>query len=176
MEFKIEKRDLFTVPTDYILCHCISADFALGAGIAKQFDERFNLRKKLKDISSEDKDSDERFEWNNAGSVIMVIAEDLLKPYENQRIIANLVTKKFCYQKPTYKSLRESLDSLNTFIDALIKMRKFRAFNTNTKPESLKLAMPRIGCGIDRLDYDNAQEIIKDVFHDTDVEILICEL
>ena len=39
MKFTIEKRDLFTVPKDYYLCHCISADFALGAGIAKKFAE-----------------------------------------------------------------------------------------------------------------------------------------
>lgn len=48
--------------------------------------------------------------------------------------------------------------------------------NTKTKPKSLKLAMPKIGCGIDRLDWDKVQEIIKDVFRNTDVEILICEL
>ena len=39
MKLTIEKRDLFTVPKDYFLCHCISADFALGAGIAKKFAE-----------------------------------------------------------------------------------------------------------------------------------------
>ena len=37
MKLTIEHRDLFTVPEDYFLCHCISADFALGAGIAKKF-------------------------------------------------------------------------------------------------------------------------------------------
>jgi len=37
MKFTIEERDLFTVPKDYYLYHCISADFALGAGIAKKF-------------------------------------------------------------------------------------------------------------------------------------------
>lgn len=98
MEFKIEKRDLFTVPQDYILCHCISADFALGAGIAKQFDERFNLRKKLKDEYP-----NERFKWNNEGSVIIVVVEDLRLSnlYENKkivpRIIVNLVTKELCF-------------------------------------------------------------------------------
>ena len=47
MIFKEEKRDLFTMPEDYALAHCISADFALGAGIAKEFDKRFNCRRKL---------------------------------------------------------------------------------------------------------------------------------
>ena len=41
------KRDLFTASDNYALAHCISADFALGAGIAKEFDRRFNCRKRL---------------------------------------------------------------------------------------------------------------------------------
>ena len=40
MTIKEEKRDLFTMPEDYALAHCISADFALGAGIAKEFDKK----------------------------------------------------------------------------------------------------------------------------------------
>ena len=39
MKFTIEHCDLFTVPKDYFLCHCVSADFALGAGIVKKFAE-----------------------------------------------------------------------------------------------------------------------------------------
>ena len=40
MTIREEQRDLFTVPTDYILVHCISADLAMGAGIAKEFTRR----------------------------------------------------------------------------------------------------------------------------------------
>ena len=49
MTIKEIKKDLFTMPNDYALAHCISADFALGAGIAKEFDKRFNCRKRLFD-------------------------------------------------------------------------------------------------------------------------------
>ena len=48
MTIKEIKKDLFTMPNDYALAHCISADFALGAGIAKEFDKRFDARKKNK--------------------------------------------------------------------------------------------------------------------------------
>ena len=41
------EKDLFSVDPQYSLAHCISADFALGAGIAKQFDTRFNMRYEL---------------------------------------------------------------------------------------------------------------------------------
>lgn len=44
MTYKEEKRDLFRVDTDYYLAHCISADFALGAGIAKEFNTGITFR------------------------------------------------------------------------------------------------------------------------------------
>jgi hypothetical protein len=34
MIYKCEERDLFGVPDSYYLVQCISADFAMGAGIA----------------------------------------------------------------------------------------------------------------------------------------------
>jgi hypothetical protein len=39
-----------------------------------------------------------------------------------------------------------------------------------------KLAMPLIGCGLDRLSWDNVSEIIEDVFEETNIDILICTL
>lgn len=39
--------DLFSVPQGYYLAHCISADFALGAGIAKKMDGIYDMKKKL---------------------------------------------------------------------------------------------------------------------------------
>ncbi len=44
----IEKiQDLFSVPEDYYLVHCISADFALGKGIALEFKKRFDMKNLL---------------------------------------------------------------------------------------------------------------------------------
>lgn len=47
MTYREEIRDLFTDSDEYYLAHCISADFALGAGIAVEFDKRFDMRRKL---------------------------------------------------------------------------------------------------------------------------------
>lgn len=44
MTIKEVEKDLFTMPSDYALVHCIGADFKLGAGIAKKFDELFDER------------------------------------------------------------------------------------------------------------------------------------
>ena len=141
MKITIENRDLFTVPQGYYLAHCISADFALGAGIAKKFDEVYNMRFKL--FRGYD-----MYEYEGGDALLI----------DN---VFNLVTKKKCYHKPTYESVREALETMKDLMD----------FNATTK-----LAMPRIASGLDRLDQDRVYDIICEVFEDTDVEILICEL
>ena len=45
MIYKEEQRDIFTLsPDDYTFVHCISADFALGRGIALEFQKHYNTR------------------------------------------------------------------------------------------------------------------------------------
>ena len=75
--------------------------------------------------------------------------------------VFNLVTKKKCYHKPTYESIEAALETMKDIMD----------FNSTTK-----LAMPKIASGLDRCDWDTVYDIICEVFEDTDVEILICEL
>ena len=141
MNITFEKRDLFTVPQGYYLAHCISGDFALGAGIAKTFDEVYNMRFKL--FREYD-----NYEYEGGDSL----------PIDN---VFNLVTKKKCYHKPTYDSLREALECMKDEMEIL---------------GVTKLAMPKIASGLDRLSWDEVYEIICEVFEDMDVEILICEL
>ena len=141
MNIKIENRDLFTVPQGYYLAHCISADFALGAGIAKVFDEVYNMRFKLF------KEYD-MFKYEGGDALLI----------DNT---FNLVTKPKCYHKPTYDSLRE----------ALVEMREQMEMLSVTK-----LAMPKIASGLDRLEWERVYDIICEVFENTDVDILICEL
>ena len=141
MNIKIENRDLFTVPQGYYLAHCISADFALGAGIAKVFDEVYNMRFKL--FREYD-----MFKYEGGDALLI----------DN---VFNLVTKPKCHHKPTYDSLREALVEMREQMDML---------------DVTKLAMPRVGCGLDKLSWPNVYVIICEVFEDTDVEILICEI
>ena len=39
-----------------------------------------------------------------------------------------------------------------------------------------KVAMPRIGCGLDRQDWTEVKKLIEEVFDDADIEILVCSL
>ena len=142
MKLTIEHRDLFTVPKDYYLCHCISADFALGAGIAKKFAE-LGVR-----------------EWliRNYQRYIYNKGECLFTHATNWQGEYNLVTKEKCWQKPTLISLRESLISMKSLWT-----------------DGEKIAMCKIGCGLDKLQWKDVEPIIREVFYDTDTEILICD-
>ena len=72
--------------------------------------------------------------------------------------VFNLVTKEKYWHKPTYQTLRA----------ALVDMRK------HIERYDIKyVAMPMIGSGLDRLEWFKVSEIIKDVFKNTDVEILV---
>jgi O-acetyl-ADP-ribose deacetylase (regulator of RNase III) len=134
-------KDLFTMSQGYYLAHCISADFALGAGIAKAFDSVYNMKFKL---------------YRHYDNYVYRGGDALL--IDN---VFNLVTKAKCWQKPTYESLRESLEM----------MREQLEFMNVTK-----LAIPMLGCGLDRLQWMQVESIIKDVFADTDVDIVVCVL
>lgn len=144
MTFREEQRDLFTVPTDYILVHCISADLAMGAGIAKEFARRGVKAQLIENYHGMTK-----------------VGDCAVTATTGWRLEFNLVTKEKYWQKPTYGSLKTAL--VNARILALMN---------DDKP--VKLAMPRIGCGLDKLEWSKVKAIIAEVFVDTDVEILVC--
>ena len=139
MVFKEEVRDLFTVPQGYMLAHCISADFILGKGIARQFCEHYNMKERL---------------MNGYGTDFSEVGISL--QIDN---VHNLVTKRYVKDKQKYADLKKALEDMKVEMEL---------------DGQKKVAMPRIGCGLDGLDWGIVKAIIKDVFEDTDIEILIC--
>ena len=79
--------------------------------------------------------------------------------------MSNLYCKIFLkeryWHKPTYMSLRSSLQSLK---------------NHALQHSVTSIAIPRIGCGLDGLVWDKVKEIITDVFKDTDVALTVYSL
>lgn len=145
MEFREEKRDLFSVPEDYYLAHCISADFAMGKGIAVEFNRRFDMKNKLKAHYPDYLDQWQR-EKKRSGCILA-------------GRVFNLITKERYFQKPTYETLRGALECMK----ALCVQKGVR-----------RAAMPVIGCGLDRLAWEQVSAVIQDVFSDTGIEILVC--
>lgn len=72
--------------------------------------------------------------------------------------VFNLITKKVYYGKPTYRALTL----------ALLEMKE-QCINNKV----MYLAMPKIGCGLDRLSWPKVRETIQDIFSDTEISILI---
>lgn len=139
MKYVEIKGDLFTAPQGFYLAHCISSDFALGAGIAKKFDEVYDMRFKLH----------KRFPNKRFGYVDKALLIDN---------VFNLVTKYKCYHKPTYYSLQRTLFDMKEQCIAL---------------DITKLAMPKIGSGLDKLEWGEVKSLIYEVFEDTNIFIVI---
>ena len=67
----------------------------------------------------------------------------------NDRFIYNLVTKKNFWEKPTYENLQKSLRAMQN-----------HAFQHNVK----EICMPKIGCGLDKLEWDQVKSLLIEVF------------
>lgn len=146
MNYNEEQRDLLSVPQGWMLAHCISADFALGAGIAKVIDDKFNMKQMLKNLWGEGSGMED--DWTSPCCL----------PVAN---VFNLVTKDRCFHKPTIENLRIAVEEMKEYALCM---------------GVTKIAMPQIGCGLDQLNWNDVSEMIKLVFDETDVEILVCYL
>lgn len=144
MKYEEVQGNLFDAGDDYYYVQCCSADLALGKGIALQFNERFGVKDGLR----RELDLSELAEaFREYGGFCV--------GYKNT---LNLITKDRYYDKPTY----------NTLFDALMIMKSRCECNHIDK-----LAMPKIGCGLDRLDFNRVRDMIKFIFADTDIEIKV---
>ncbi len=73
--------------------------------------------------------------------------------------VFNLITKERSNGKPTYKTILSSIQ----------QMKKQAVIN---KIDAI--AMPKIGCGLDRLEWPMVREFLIKTFEDTDIELLVC--
>lgn len=75
--------------------------------------------------------------------------------------IWNLITKEMHYDKPTYENLRKSLIILRK------KLRKY---------EISEIALPKIGCGCDKLEWLKVRKILEEIFCKEEIQIYIYSL
>lgn len=80
---------------------------------------------------------------------------------QGEHFIYNLVTKELYYEKP----------KLSTLASSLWEMRK-HAIEHDVK----RISMPKIGCGLDRLSWNDVEKTIRETFKGTGIEIIIYEL
>ena len=137
VKYREVKGDLFS--SSESLAHCISADFKMSSGIARSFKRKFPAQYP-EDLSKQ---------------TVPLWVQPL--PGDG-RFLYHLLTKERYYQKPTYTSLRASLEHMRSHAE------------TN---DVLKISMPQIGCGNDKLDWDLVRRLIREVFDGSNVCITI---
>lgn len=151
MIYREVKGNLFDVGPEYFLVHCISADFKMGLGIAKTFADLGCREEVLKKTRT--------YYWQSVGNRVIwtAIPLDIEK---HPKGVYHLVTKEKYFHKPTYQDV----------FDALYDLKHFFLHDGD------KIAMPKIGCGLDKLEWSRVRKIIFQLFKEKDVEILICSL
>ena len=120
------------------MAHCISADYALGAGIAKDVECRYNVRNQLKRLNRR-------------------LCPDCIAVGN----ILNIVTKPRYWDKPTYDS----------FTKALIYTKE-----VCKKLGISHIVMPKIGCGLDGLDWTKCRQIIINTLVSYNIDVDVYEL
>ena len=76
----------------------------------------------------------------------------------NERLVFYLVTKERYFHKPTMSSLESSLRTMRDLC---------------LEHQIRHLAMPHIGCGLDKLNWDQVSKLIQQIFQDDQIEITI---
>lgn len=136
--FQVINGDLFSTDADVSLAHCVSEDFKMSKGIAKEFKKRFGKVDEL--IKQQVK----------FGGCAFIKSEN--------RHLFYLVTKKLYYHKPYYSSVEKSLKKL---------------CNLCLKLNVVNLAMPMIGSGLDRLEWNLVSRIIDNIFSKSEISLSI---
>ncbi|XP_072356206.1 ADP-ribose glycohydrolase OARD1-like isoform X2 [Scyliorhinus torazame] len=80
---------------------------------------------------------------------------------KDQRYIYYLITKKMASDKPTYDDLQSSL-----------RVMKDHCLSSGVS----SISMPKIGCGLDNLEWDKVSAIIQEVFKDTNTTVTVYSL
>ncbi|KAM6977600.1 ADP-ribose glycohydrolase OARD1-like [Aplochiton taeniatus] len=138
---KHKTGDLFSSPVNEALCHCVSEDLHMGAGIAVLFKKKFKRVEQLKQQ--------------------MKVVGQCAVLESDKRFVYYLITKKKYNNKPTIEALTHSLKD----------MKRHCMVNSVTR-----ISMPRIGCGLDRLNWDDVSKILKKVFQSSGISITVYSL
>ena len=156
MVYKEEVKDVISTMPEYVTAHCISEDCAMGAGVVMAF------RKAFPGLKASCIEYVNNFERAYQDSIFV--------PYrhvDKGHVVYNMFTKeRYWYHAGkgiSYEKYLENLKDSLGYVKAMMIQH-----NEN------KLAMPKIGSGLDRCKWEDVKNIIIDVFSETDIEILIC--
>lgn len=168
MEFIEVNGDLFDTNSytseEVVFAHCIGSDFGMFGGIAVQFIEHYDMKKKLFEWAGEFgiETQEVRFAPTPFSRVKIYARPDLVGLAVKIDNVYNLITKPLTAGLPELYDLVLSLEDMR---DQMLQ------------DDDRVLAIPdMIGCGIDSLDRQEVVEAICEVFKDTDIKIYAVNL
>ena len=157
MRIKEINRDICSMPDEYIIAHNIDGgEVALGAGVAKAICDKYPT---LRNAVKENIEAMLQEGWKIVGNVFPVECDG--------RTIFNMVTKPHVYFHVgcgiTEEEYLENEKSCLLCIKQLMVDANFT-----------KLALPKIGAGLDKCPWDKTYKLITSIFEDTNIDICIC--
>lgn len=130
----------------FFYAHCISKDFKMGAGIAKVFNNRYKYLSRGMIVKNYLLNQNA----NIGGCAVLEI---------DNKIIFYLVTKLYYYDKPTMETLKQSLLSMKEILK-------------NNYPNIDCISIPKIGCGLDQLIWENVKKLLEIIFSNSTINFI----
>ena len=156
MKYTYKYADIIEQMPEYVTGQCISADCVMGAGVVMAFRQAFPL---LKGACTE-------YSANKNGNVI------------GQTFRYSTLSRGTCYNFFTKGNVNIHCDRGISEDDYLANLKKCLIQTKRMMLENgeQKLALPKIGAGIDNCTWERVEDTIKSVFEDTNFKIVICLL
>lgn len=157
MNYTEKYNDVTKMPSEYVIAHCISCDCAMGAGVVIPIMNKHPFLKRycIEYVRKQNKE----FNLPSLGTAYR---------YQDQNgTVYNMFTKRFVGYKAGVGISYEYY--LKTLEKCLIDVKKQMLTNNETF-----IAMPKIGCGLDKCKWEDVSKLIKSVFENTDINIVIC--
>lgn len=136
--------NIMSAPQSYYLAQGIPKDLNFSTGLPALFERMYGMKEKIEASYVDDYTDNVDIEL---GEAILV---------DN---VFNLIVKENSYNKPDSDRLLDAIVNMRDQMDA--KMIK-------------KLAIPKICCGRNGLEWDDVRSMFEFVFADSDVQILVC--
>jgi len=150
MQYREEKKGLFSVPDDYYLVNYVSSDFKMKRGCINKYDEIFGTKDKLLKMHGNNTVNPDDEEYSNPELVGKCLLTDK---------ILNLVVCEYYWEKQYLLALPTAIISLrDTCLEYGIK----------------KVAIQKIHDNIHYYYWGKISALIKETFNDTDIEVLVC--
>ena len=132
--------------TPFAFAHCVSHCLAMGKGIAPEFKRRYERVDELERQPHE------------VGDAPHLHFPQASPAASEPSLVLYLITKQMYYHKPTYKTMEQALRSARTVLEQY---------------GISHVAIPLIGCGLDRLEWEQVKLLVQQEWMDHGITVTL---